>query len=142
MGLIKTPDLYQCAVSFAGVMDQDLLVRNRLKYRNSEITKEQIGSNAEELKARSPLYNVDKITKPVLLIHGDQDRSVPVWHSRNMQDEMERQEKDSTYIELKNGDHYLSINNNRLATFEAIEEFLGSHLKPINTDVTVSADDN
>ena len=133
MGLVKTPDLYQCAISFAGVMDQDLLIRNNLKYSNNEIIKEQIGSNASDLKARSPLYNVNKITKPVLLIHGDQDRRVQVLHSRNMQDEMENQGKNSTYIELKNGSHYLSINENRLATFEAIEAFLGSHLKPINT---------
>lgn len=134
MGLIKAPDLYQCAISFAGVMDQDLLVRNSLRYRHSKITKKQIGSNVNELKARSPLYNVGKITKPVLLIHGDQDRSVSVWHSRNMQDEMEKQEKDSTYIELKNGTHYLNINQNRLATFEAIEGFLSSHLKSTKAD--------
>lgn len=134
MGLVKAPQLYQCAISFAGVMDQDLLIRNSLRYRHSKITKKQIGSDQNMLKARSPLYNVDKITKPVLLIHGDQDRSVSVWHSRNMQDEMEKQEKDSTYIELKNGSHYLSINQNRLATFEAIEGFLGSHLKSTKAD--------
>ena len=134
MGVVKTPDLYQCAISFAGVMDQDLLIRNSLRYQHSKITKQQIGSEVTELKARSPLYNVDKITKPVLLIHGDQDRVVHVWHSRNMQDEMEKQRKYSTYIELKNGSHHLSINENRIATFEAIEAFLGSHLKSINTD--------
>ncbi|MFY0640478.1 MAG: S9 family peptidase [Bermanella sp.] len=129
MGLVKTPDLYRCAISFAGVMDQDLLIKNTLKYENNKITKAQVGSDPDALKARSPIYNVNKITKPVLLIHGDQDRRVRVSHSREMQREMEKQGKDSTYIELKNESHYLDVNDNRLATFEAIERFLALHLK-------------
>ena len=129
MGLVKTPDLYRCAISFAGVMDQDLLIKNTLKYENNKITKAQVGSDPDALKARSPIYNVNKITKPVLLIHGDQDRRVRVSHSREMQREMEKQGKDSTYIELKNESHYLDVNDNRLTTFEAIERFLALHLK-------------
>lgn len=128
MGVIKSPNLYQCAISFAGVMDQDLLIRNSMRYTNKEIGFKQIGSNAEELKIRSPLYNVKKITQPVLLIHGEQDRIVHVHHSRNMQKEMEKQAKQVTYLELKNGNHFLELNENRIATFEAIESFLSQHL--------------
>ena len=35
---------------------------------------------------------------------------------------------DFTYVELEDGDHFLSKNKHRLTTFKAIEAFLAEHL--------------
>ncbi len=128
MGTVKTPDLYQCAVSFAGVTDVEYLVKSHRNYTNYEIVKKQIGNDYDKLWEVSPLKHAAKITKPVLLIHGSKDRVVRVHHSEEMLDELEDENKDVQYIELDGGDHYLSNNEHRLTTFKAIEAFLAEHL--------------
>lgn len=130
MALIKTPDLYQCAVSFAGVTDVSFMMKKARRYTNYEVAKKQIGSNHKELRAVSPVNYVEKITKPVLLIHGDKDRSVLVKHSQKMFKKMQKAGKDVEYIELEDTDHYLSDNDGRVITFEAMDEFLTRFLGP------------
>ena len=128
MGAVKTPDLYQCAVSFAGVTDVASLVSSARKYTTYDIVKEQIGSNRKLLKQVSPVNHVDKIQVPVLLVHGDKDRSVRVKHSRMMNKKLQKAGKDVTYLEIEDADHYLSKNEHRVATFKAMDAFLAKHL--------------
>ena len=129
MGAAKTPDLYKCAVSFAGVMSLQRLILDSRKYVNYKLVKNQIGEERSDRKARSPYYNAENIKIPLLLIHGEKDLVVDVVHSRMMADELEDLDKNFQYIELENGDHYLSIQRNRHATFKAMDEFLSKHLK-------------
>lgn len=128
MGVVKSPELYQCAVSFAGVTDIAYLVKSSRAYINHKVVKAQIGDDYKELKKRSPLHNAKKISVPTLLIHGDKDRSVRVQHSRKMFKALKRAKQNVTYLELENGSHYLSNNENRVSTFEAMNAFLIEHL--------------
>lgn len=130
MGAAMTPDLYRCAVSVAGVTDVAYLVKSSRRFTNYKVVKEQIGDNFDALYDRSPISKADKINIPVLLLHGDKDRVVKVQHSREMYDELKSLKKPVEYIELENGDHHLSNNDNRLATFKALDKFLADNLNP------------
>ncbi|HEY0921650.1 S9 family peptidase [Rheinheimera pacifica] len=129
MGAVKTPDLYQCVVSFAGVTDVEALVKSQRNFTNYEIVKKQIGDNFDLLEQRSPLTHAEKIQVPVLLIHGTKDRSVPVKQSTAMFRALRNKKKSVEYIELEDGDHYLSTNSHRLETFKAMDRFLKAYLK-------------
>lgn len=129
MGAAMTPDLYRCAVSVAGVTDVAYLVKSSRRHTNYEVVKEQIGSDLDALYERSPISKAANINIPVLLLHGDKDRIVKVEHSREMYDELKSLKKPVEYIELENGDHYLSNNDHRLATFKALDKFLADNLK-------------
>ncbi|MFG0454310.1 alpha/beta hydrolase family protein [Shewanella mangrovisoli] len=129
MGAAMTPDLYRCAVSVAGVTDVAYLVKSSRRFTNYEVVKEQIGDDFSALYERSPVSKADKISIPVLLLHGDKDRVVKVQHSREMFDELKSRKKNVEYIELENGDHYLSNNDHRLTTFKALDKFLADNLK-------------
>lgn len=129
MGAAMTPDLYRCAVSVAGVTDVAYLVKSSRRFTNYEVVKEQIGDDFSALYERSPVSKADKITIPVLLLHGDKDRVVKVQHSREMFDELKSRKKNVEYIELENGDHYLSNNDHRVTTFKALDKFLADNLK-------------
>ncbi|TLU64719.1 S9 family peptidase [Thalassotalea litorea] len=128
MGTIKSPELYQCAVSFAGVMDVKALVQHRQHFTNYEVALKQIGNDFEQLWDISPLKYASAIDVPVLLIHGKRDVSVPYQHSADMFNELEDEGKSVELITLDGGDHYLSNAENRLKAFTAIERFLASHL--------------
>lgn len=128
MAAVKTPDLFQCAVSFAGVTDlKQLVVRSR-RYVSSKFVKKQIGSDTDDLEARSPYHNAEKIKIPMLIVHGEDDRIVDVSHSEKLADELEDLERPVEYIELENGDHYLSVQRNRHQFFAAMDAFLKRYL--------------
>ena len=128
MGAAKTPDLYKCVVSFAGVTDINYLVQTSRKYTNYDIVKKQIGSKRKDMKARSPVRHADQIQAPVLLIHGTKDNTVKVQHSRKMHSALKKKKKTVEYIELEDGNHFLSNGDHRLTTFKAMEKFLAQHL--------------
>jgi len=133
MGAVKTPGFYQCAISIAGVSSvYDLVRDNRNFLASYNVVEAQIGSMGSHLHAISPVTRAKEIKVPVLLVHGDSDRQVNVKHSRNMRDELEKSGKEFTYVELVNEDHYLANEMNRLATFNAMSEFLDEHL-PVDT---------
>ncbi|WP_144006931.1 S9 family peptidase, partial [Pelomonas sp. KK5] len=132
MGLVKTPQLYRCGVSLAGVTDLQDLVRYESDYYGGRVQAEaQIGdwwSDRERLKATSPARQVERIRAPVLLMHGSDDRVVPVEQSRDMAKALQRAGKPVRYVEQDGGDHQLSRNVNRLQFFQELEAFLAANL--------------
>lgn len=129
MGAVKTPEFYKCAVSIAGVSNVFEMVKdNRDNFSSYNIVDEQIGNDNKHLKEISPVNYAERIKVPVLLVHGDDDRQVPVKHSIQMRDALLKASKNVTYLELPNEDHYLTNNENRIATFKAIDSFLDKHL--------------
>ena len=128
MAAVKTPDLFKCAISFAGVMDLEDLVSKSRNFINKKFVRKQLGEDDDDLEARSPYYQAKKIKIPILLLHGEKDRVVDVRQSRAMANELKDLDKDVTYVELENGDHYLSIQRNRHRVFQEMEAFLKKHL--------------
>ena len=72
---------------------------------------------------------MDRIKIPLLIAHGEQDRIVPVEQSRKMVKQLEASKKQVQYLELAEGTHNLSIQQNRDTFFRAMDEFLGRHLR-------------
>jgi len=127
MGAVKTPDLYQCAISFAGVTDLPDLIRDARNYVNGRYSTRHIGNLWREgpmLRENSPARRAEDISIPILLMHGEKDRVVDPAQSRKMARTLQRMNKDVTYIEFENGDHYLSLYANRLRFLEETERFL------------------
>jgi dipeptidyl aminopeptidase/acylaminoacyl peptidase len=134
MGLVKTPELYRCAVSFAGVTDLPDLIAFESDYLGGdEAAERQFGSawrDRDRLRATSPARQAERVQAPVLLVHGDADRVVPVEQSRDMAKALRRANKSVRYIEQEGGDHQLSRNIHRVEFFKAMEAFLDEQLKP------------
>jgi len=133
MGIVKTPDLYRCAVSFAGVSDLIAFLKEKRSYLNYELGWErQLGawwSDRERLKTTSPVNHAEKVRTPLLIVHGAEDRTVPVEQSREMVDALKRAGfKSVRYVELPDGDHHLSRQEDRVTFFREMERFLVTHL--------------
>ena len=107
MGVVKTPDLYRCAVSFAGVSDLPDLIEYESNYVGGrEAAERTIGrawGDREQLRATSPARQTERIRVPVLSVHGTADRSVPVDQSRDMAKALKRAGKTYRYIEQEGG---------------------------------------
>jgi len=132
MGAAKTPELFQCAVSFAGVSDLTLLLNSSIWFMNRALVKAQIGDawrDRGRLNATSPLSQVDRISIPILIAHGNKDRVVDIAHSNRMAKALKSIGKVCDYLELEDGDHGLTLQRNRTMLFERMASFLESHLK-------------
>jgi dipeptidyl aminopeptidase/acylaminoacyl peptidase len=128
MGATKTPDLFQCAISLAGVSDIKKLRDTSRYFINKNSRKELLGNDIDQLKKTSPARMVDKVKIPILLIHGKDDTVVPVDQSRIMAQELKAQKKVYEYIELEGGSHHFDYFPHRKQTFEAMEAFLKKYL--------------
>lgn len=135
-GAAFTPDIYQCAVSINGVSDIELMMNNDrrkygrdhwvISYWDKVIKNKKLDD--DHLENISPINSVDKISIPVLLIHGERDLVVSVRQSEKMLDEMEDANKNVEFVELDKGNHYLSDAKNRAIALDAISKFVKKHI--------------
>ncbi|TQF67832.1 alpha/beta hydrolase family protein [Pseudoalteromonas luteoviolacea] len=128
MALVKHPDTFRCAASFAGVSDLGLIYWEAERFTNKDIVRKQLGGDRAKLDDVSPVNFAKVIKNPVLLIHGSEDSVVPVRHSRNMAKALKLAGKDFKYIELDEGDHHLSYQPHRITTLEAMLVFFNKQL--------------
>lgn len=133
MGIVKEPGMYRCAVSLNGVTDLPDLVASRRDYvGGARSTSRRIGElwrDKDKLERNSPARRAADIQSPVLLVHGTDDRVVPVAQSRKMADALRSAGKTHQYLELEGEDHWLTHADTRLRYFEALDRFLGQQLQ-------------
>lgn len=135
-GAAFTPDVYKCVVSINGVSDIEQMLKTEerehgddhwvVAYWQEVIANGEI--NRDHLAQISPINFVNNITAPVLLIHGEHDKVVPIEQSVKMFDKMEDAKKDVLFLELNDGDHHLSTAENRMKAMIAIEAFVKKHI--------------
>ncbi|MDJ0765575.1 MAG: S9 family peptidase [Myxococcota bacterium] len=128
MGAVKTPDLFTCAVSFAGFSDLKGFRDGKWFYANYKAIEALFGDDSAKLKENSPRRRADQIQIPILLVHGENDLTVPVDQSRVMAKALEDNQKEYKYIELEDGTHHLSNERNRIRLFQEMDLFLSEHL--------------
>lgn len=129
MAAVKTPDLFTCAASFAGVSDLQRLYSQQKRYLGGEVVADvQLGESSKDRKRRSPINGVDKIKIPMLIMHGSEDIVVQVVQSRAFVDKLKKSGVEHKYVQFKRGDHYLSIQRNRTQFFEELDQFFQKHL--------------
>jgi dipeptidyl aminopeptidase/acylaminoacyl peptidase len=128
MSAVREPDLYRCSVSIAGVADLKVLAREDSRfYGGRKAVNRIVGTDADELKAGSPLRSPEKIKIPVLLVHGDDDIQVLVDHSRRMARALDGAKKKYELVIIKDGNHALSRFEWRQTLLTKLEAFLAAH---------------
>ncbi|KID57353.1 hypothetical protein JF50_09035 [Pseudoalteromonas luteoviolacea] len=127
MAVIKHPETFKCAASFAGVTDLESMYSRARYFINKDVVRKQLGGERSLLEKVSPVSLSEFISKPILLIHGTEDVTVPVSHSKKLVKKL--RDKDVTYIELEDGDHHLSYQPHRIQTLKAMLAFFDEHLK-------------
>ncbi len=134
--VIRSPEKYRCAASFAGVTDLTLLFNDnhmRRNERSRERLAEMIGDPKLEknlLKQRSPVYNYRKIARPVFLAHGSVDSVVDVEHSWRLNQLLERNRQPVELHILDGVGHGFEFTNEVKQLYDPLMRFLDSHLKP------------
>lgn len=135
MGPIRSPGVYRCAASFAGVSDINLmsdLVLSDLpeawkRYGIPQLIGDPKNDRAQ-LEAASPLKQAAKINVPVLLVHGRLDRRVPIDHSLEFLGEARRAGVKIEWVEYSDEAHGFVNPANHADFLRRLETFLARSL--------------
>lgn len=84
----------------------------------------------ESLASISPVAHVDRITIPVLLVHGQDDTVAPLEQSRIMAEAMQKAGKPVQLVVQKGEDHWLSRGETRREMLAATMAFVETHNPP------------
>jgi dienelactone hydrolase len=133
MGLIRTPDLYRCGVNIAGVTEWASILRHggSLSPTSYAFSVDRIGDpkkDAEALKAISPVYHVDKIQAPLLIVHGRDDAVVPYEQAKDLVAALDKAGKSYELIAKFNEPHGIYNYKNRIELYQRVEAFLAKHM--------------
>jgi dipeptidyl aminopeptidase/acylaminoacyl peptidase len=130
MGAIKTPSLYRCAASMAGVSDLRRRLDRANQSRFADINLPRFDSDPAIIDANSPVLHADRIQIPVFLAHGRRDFTVSVEDSEAMEDALRRLGKPVETLYFDDDDHYLFREGDRIAFLKALAGFLTANLGP------------
>jgi dipeptidyl aminopeptidase/acylaminoacyl peptidase len=138
-GAFREPDLFKCVVGIAGVYDLSLMFQEgdiQTVQRGINYLKAAIGTDTEEQKRRSPVYNADKIRAAVMLLHGKIDERAPIEHAIRMRDALVKQGRPPVWITEWGEGHGFFDEGNRLSAYQQILTFFAKHL---GTDAPAAA---
>jgi dienelactone hydrolase len=126
---VTEPSLFRAVVAIAPVTDLQQAKDDFHNYSISRNVIEYIGSGPH-IREGSPLQNVEAITAPVLLFHGDRDLNVPVIHSQRMDRALRGANKPSELVTFAGLEHDLDDSDVRVQMLRRIGAFLETNLAP------------
>jgi len=135
MGVLKDPGLFKCAVSWAGIVDINLMFKHRWEEAPVTAHRDDMkllvgdpGKDLAQFNATSPLLAAQRITRPVLLAYGARDVEVPGKHGRQLFDAIKPGNPDAEFMWFDEKGQPASLEANRAALWTRIEQFLAKHI--------------
>jgi len=130
--IITQTDIFAAAVSHAGISDISSYwgegmwgyaygaraLANAFPWKDRDLYVEQ-----------SPLFHADKITTPLLLVHGDSDVNVPKGESDQLFTALKILGREVEYVQIQGQDHHILDHKQRIVWNDTILAFLAKYLK-------------
>ncbi|HEX7816721.1 S9 family peptidase, partial [Dyella sp.] len=133
-GAVREPELYRCAIGYAGIYDL------RIQWEKSDTQRSNtgtsylttvLGTDRDDLLRRSPLSGIDRIHARILLIHGGADQRVPFANFREFTHALDKAGKKYESLTEPDEGHGFYLESHRLEANRKILDFLdqniGSH---------------
>ncbi|KAI6283561.1 hypothetical protein MCOR07_005224 [Pyricularia oryzae] len=126
--LVWHPEVFAGGICYCGVSDVSALAEetHKLESRYMELLVLEPGMTEEEKRTRfrdrSPLYHAERITAPLLLVHGDKDTIVPVSQSVEIRDRVRDKGGDVKLVVLPGDGHeFKKVDNLKLWMEEEVK---------------------
>ncbi|WP_298164825.1 S9 family peptidase [Novosphingobium sp.] len=131
-GAVRNPERYRCAASFAGISDLKRQLKYQITFKISkryrkDWRKTVQGDETFDLTTVSPLYAIDKLKVPLLIVHGDADQRVPYKQSKLYADALAKAGKSYEFVTMKGEGHGFSSDANQQLWLDKLEAFLAKY---------------
>lgn len=133
-GVSFHPGLYNCAVVQYGLINFFTYIKDVPPYLKPRLQMmyEIIGnpeSDAEQLRAISPVFHTDKIKAPLLIFQGAKDESANISELNQFVRELKKQHVPVTYFLKPNERKFFRNEHNRMEMYAEIEKFLNNNMR-------------
>jgi dipeptidyl aminopeptidase/acylaminoacyl peptidase len=133
-GLSFHPELYNCAVVKYGIINLFTYLKDVPPFVKpyQQMTYEMIGNpetDAEHLRAISPVFHTDKIKSPLLIFQGAKDPRANISVLNQFVRELKNRNVPVTYRLKENERAYFKSEHNRMEMYGEIESFLSTNMQ-------------
>jgi len=143
---VQSPDRYDASVAWIGLTDLGEMFETTMPHFRTELMEKNLGTpgeNPELYRERSPIEYAGNVDAPMLVIHGVNDRRVPVSQARLFRDRLrdldytvdERDpdadgdsDADVEYVELGKEGHASTDVSQKIRMFRVLQGFLDRRL--------------
>ncbi|MFB2801023.1 alpha/beta hydrolase family protein [Shewanella seohaensis] len=129
---VLAPDMFKCAVGFAGVYDLELMFDEGDVARTRSGTsylKDVLGQDKATLKAMSPSENVAKLKANLLLVHGGDDERAPIEQLESLEKALKAHNYPYQKLVMDNEGHGFYDDSHRAKYYDQMLSFLKTNLK-------------
>ncbi|QYJ71093.1 S9 family peptidase [Shewanella sp. FJAT-51649] len=129
---VLAPDMFKCAVGFAGVYDLELMFDEGDVARTRSGTsylKDVLGQDKATLKAMSPSENVAKLKANLLLVHGGDDERAPIEQLESLEKALKAHNYPYQKLVMNNEGHGFYNDEHRAKYYDQMLSFLKTNLK-------------
>ncbi|WOT05001.1 alpha/beta hydrolase family protein [Shewanella youngdeokensis] len=126
------PDMFKCAIGFAGVYDLPLMYEEgdvQTRSAGKAYLKEVLGENEALLKSMSPTYNVNKLKANLLLVHGGEDERAPIEQFESLVHSLKKIDYPYQQLVMDDEGHGFYNDNHRAKYYSEMLTFLKTNLK-------------
>ena len=126
------PDLFKCAIGFAGVYDLELMFEEGdVQKRDAGMAylKRVLTQDKALLQSMSPTHNVDKLKAAILLVHGGEDERAPIEQYEAMANALKKHNYPFQSLVMDDEGHGFYNEAHRAKYYGEMLGFLKTHLK-------------
>jgi len=138
--LVQYPALYDAGIASVGVTDLHDMYENTMAHFRTELLEKNLAMPAENpdlYEERSPVTHVENLAAPLLILHGLNDRRVPVSQARTFRDALDEhgftegedsREGEYEYHEPGEEGHGSSDIDQKIRGLEYLDDFIGRRI--------------
>ncbi|MDA9918367.1 prolyl oligopeptidase family serine peptidase [Erythrobacter sp.] len=129
--VLRNPERYRCAASWAGVTDWDRILRYDKQFFGRSGFKrwrERVrGEGQRDMKDVSPYHLADGLNRPLLLAHGTDDQVVPYKQFKQFEKATRKSPVKPTTLVIEDEGHSFAKPESEKAWYDALTKFLDTH---------------
>lgn len=129
--LTRNPELFKCGFAFVGIYDLEMLYDvGDIQYREEgeAYLQRVIGTDKAELRAQSPIHQVDKIKAGLYVAHGREDERAHVNHYLSLLKALDKAGVPyKSMLKHKEGHGFYDLDN-RVELYSELVDFIDAHI--------------
>jgi len=129
--MVQYPDRYSAGIAWIGLTDLEGMFEDTMPHYRTELMEKYMGTpeeNPDLYEQRSPVTHAENLDAPLFMVHGVNDRRVPVSQARVFQERLDdlgyEEGTDYEYRELGEEGHASSDQDQKLRMFRLLADFL------------------
>lgn len=126
------PDMFKCAIGFAGVYDLPLMFKEgdvQSRRAGERYLKQILGEDTKILQSMSPTHNVNKLKAKLLLVHGGDDERAPIEQFEALEDALNERNYPYQKLVMDDEGHGFYNDEHQAKYYGEMLSFLKENLK-------------